>query len=338
MGHIPVSVGRLVGTCEEIKRINPGELQVPGADLGPVKRAEADYFDHCVIARTQLGNIPAEADMRRATRSIPQVPGQPHFDPQIARILDGCFRERFIDWVAHRPRGRVLEVGCGPGWLALELGRRGQTVDAYDISPQAIALAKRMLAENPYRDGFGEVNYHLQDVTEVDLGYERYDAVSGWSAFHHLPNLPEFMERVWHALKPGGILATSDDMPQRFVDKLLGWTVYAILPNYYMTYPQKIKKILRVMLGTARITPEVLTPMEQGKHASVHEIADIWQSPRFELIENVRFNSFAGQMMVVRGPAGFRYPITRVLVGLDRLLCRIGVCQGFVRIMIARKK
>jgi len=92
------------------------------------------------------------------------------------------------------------------GWLALELGRCGQTVDAYDLSPEAIAVARRMLDENPYKDGFGKVTYHLEDVTKLDLGTETLDAVSGWSAFHHLPDLMSFMDRVHQALKPGGIV------------------------------------------------------------------------------------------------------------------------------------
>lgn len=306
--------------------------------VSALKQAEADYFDQTANARTLFENIPGEADMRRATRAIPCVPGQPHFDPKIDHILEGSYRDRFIARVAHRPRGRVLDVCCGPGWLALELARHGQTVDAYDISPQAIALAKRMLSENPYREGFGEINYYLQDVTKVDLGYEKYDAVSGWAAFHHIPHLSDFMERVWRALKPGGIIATMDDMPQGFIDKFISWSVIILLPNYYLSYRQKIKKIVGIMLGTAKIAPEVFSPMEQSKRTIVYDIADIFQGVKYELLENTNFNSFAGQMMVVRGPDFIRYPLARAVVMMDRLLCRSKICKGFIRIMISRKR
>ena len=159
----------------------------------------------------------------------------------------------------------MLDVCCGPGWLALELARHGQTVDAYDISPQAIALAKRMLSENPYRDGFGEVNYYLQDVTKVDLGCERYDAVSGWAAFHHIPDLSDFMERVWRALKPGGIIATMDDMPQGFIRQVYISEPFCHFAQLLHVFSRKIKKIIGVLSGTASISPEVFSPMEQGK-------------------------------------------------------------------------
>ena len=194
---------------------------------------EADYWDRRCIARSQRGRIPMEADIRRATRVVPTHPGEKSVDPDMHEILEGCERSRFIDWVAHAEGGRVLDVGCGSGWLALELGRRRQIVDAFDLSPQAIALAKRMLAENPYREGFGAVNYYVQDVTSLDLGRERYDAVSAWSALHHLPNLEEFMDCVWAALKPGGILATLDDFPQGRLERVLQRVLSLALPSYH---------------------------------------------------------------------------------------------------------
>lgn len=78
--------------------------------------------------------------MRRATKFIPTCFDEDQLlrDPKMNVILDGNARMRFIDSVAHQPGGRVLDICCGPGWLALELGRRGQTVDAYDLSPKSL--------------------------------------------------------------------------------------------------------------------------------------------------------------------------------------------------------
>lgn len=185
-------------------------------NLDQLKKAEADFFDQIADIRTSKSEqIAMEADIRRATKYIPQR-GEKRFliDPKMTEILEGGARDQYIKWVSHKPGSRVLDIGCGSGWLALELARNGCHVDAYDISPKAIALARKMLAENPYKEGFGSVTYHLQDVSELDLGVDKYDAVSGWSAFHHMPDVPVFMDRVFHALKPGGIVATMDDMPR----------------------------------------------------------------------------------------------------------------------------
>jgi SAM-dependent methyltransferase len=45
---------------------------------------------------------------------------------------------RALRWI----RGRVLDVGCGPGRLCLELQRRGHEVVGIDISPKAVETAR----------------------------------------------------------------------------------------------------------------------------------------------------------------------------------------------------
>jgi 2-polyprenyl-3-methyl-5-hydroxy-6-metoxy-1,4-benzoquinol methylase len=308
-------------------------------DLQKLKEAEAAFFDHVADIRTARGHIPMEADIRRATKFIPKRTDKLSLiDPKMSNILAGTARDQYIRFLAHKPGGRILDIGCGSGWLALELGRRGQHVDAYDISPKAIALAKRMLSENPYRDGFGEVNYYLQDISEVDLGEEKYDAISGWAAFHHLPDVPAFMQRVFRALKPGGVVATMDDMPRGRLEKGCEYFLGFILPVYHYSYMQKISIALQLLIGRRQLPAEVFTPMEEAKHSSVDDIGKILHE-QYELVMNSRQNAFAGTpVMHLSGGDCFRYTTAKALVGLDRLLCYIGIVKGFERILIARKR
>lgn len=314
---------------------------MPQANFKELKQAEAKYFDYIADIRTVKGHIPMEADIRRATKFIPKRTDPeklPPIDPEMSVILDGDARDKYLAWVAHKPGGRVLDIGCGSGWLALELGRRGQHVDAYDISPNAIALAKRMLMENPYREGFGEVTYHLQDVTQVDLGEEKYDAVSGWAAFHHLPDLPVFMEKVFRALKPGGIVATMDDMPRGALEKYLEYLLFLVLPVYPLSYQEKISRAFQLLTGRKQFPVEFFTPMEEAKHSSVEDI-DRMLHERYEVVMNIRRNAFIGlPATYLLGPDGFRYATARALVALDRLFCCLGITKGFDRKMVARKR
>lgn len=308
-------------------------------NLNDLKQAEAAYFDHIADIRTANSHIPVEADLRRATKFIPKRSEKlPLIDPKMTAILGGNARDKYIDWATHKPGGRVLDIGCGSGWLALELGRRGQKVDAYDISPKAIALAKRMLVENPYKDGFGEVNYHLQDISEVDLGEEKYDVVSGWSAFHHLPDLPAFMEKVFRALKPGGIVATMDDMPRGRLEKGCEYFFEFVLPIVSLSYPQKISTVFQLLTGKKQFRAEFFTPMEKAKISSIDDIKKIFYK-QYDVVVNLQQNAFVGiPVMRLSGPDSFRYPAARALVALDRLLCYLGIVKGFERIMIARKQ
>jgi SAM-dependent methyltransferase len=313
------------------------EIDVSQRHLDDARMQEALFFDRSADKRTAGGRIPLEADIRRAIRVDPRGPGDLRIDPKLATILDCGATETFINAVAHRPGGRVLDICCGPGWLALELGRRGQYVDAYDLSSKALAVARRMLAENPFTDGFGAVNYHLQDVTEVDLGENTLDAVSGWSAFHHLADLPDFMERVWRALKPGGVVATMDDMPPGRLAKGLEYCTKFVLPIYTLTYPQKLSIALRRLTGRSAFPAEVFSPMEVGKHDLVFDIAKIWHE-RYEVFVEFRQNAFCRTPSVMlKGPDSFRYPTARALVALDAWLCRLGFVKGFERILIGRK-
>ena len=309
--------------------------------LDELKKEEAKFFDVIADIRTEHADrISIEADLRRATKFIPKNGDKSLYliDPKMSDILDGGNRDKYISWVSKKPGAKVLDLGCGSGWLALELARNGCHVEAYDISPKAIANAKRMLAENPYKEGFGSVNYHLQDVSEIDLGVEQWDAVSGWSAFHHMPDVPDFMERTYRALKSGGIVATMDDMPPGRLELGIGYFFEFILPNFVLTYRQKIVVVYKLLTGVMQLRAEVMSPMETLKHSGVEDIERILYE-KFEVLVNVRFNAFVGTpIMRMTGPDSFRYFTARVLVRLDRLLCKIGLVKGFERIMVARKK
>ena len=320
--------------------------------------AEAVFFDRICRARTAGGRIPMEADIRRATPYVPTrvksrfspseyldparacAPrdGWDPIDPHMSEILSGKFRATFIRSVAHRPSGRVLDICCGPGWLALELGRSGQTVEAYDLSPAALEMAQRMLDENPYREGFGKVSYHLADVSTVDLGSHNFDAVSGWSAFHHIPDLDVFVDRVWRALTPGGVIATLDDLPVGRMERFLGRLFKLLLPTWDRTYRDKVIYCFNLLRGRQTLPSEIFSPMEIEKHDAVEDICRLWYE-KFEVTVDVTFGAFSLQpAMHVAGPNWFRYGVAHLLVSLDRLLCKLHLCRGGYRVMIGRKR
>jgi ubiquinone/menaquinone biosynthesis C-methylase UbiE len=277
------------------------------------------------------------ADIRRASRVVGRHGIEP-VDRRIYAIQQGRYREILLDLVAAKPGGRVLDICCGPGWLALELGRRGQRVEAYDLSPAAIALARRMLEENPYREGFGAVHYHLADVSKVDLGIETFDAVTGWSAFHHLPDFRAFMKKVHAALKPGGIVATLDDYPQGALESYLKRFFGLILPTTDRSYREKVVGVIRRLGGRTVDKPEIFSPMEQRKYSTVEDIQEVFRT-EFELVHEFKFNAFAiGPMLLLAGPDWFRYPLAQLLEALDRFGCWSGWLIPNVRILISRKR
>jgi len=95
------------------------------------------------------------------------------------------------------PKGaRVLELGCGGGTDAAEMIARGFDVDATDGSPTIAAIAAERLGRRVRVMRFDELA-----VEQV------YDAVWASAALLHVPRvaLPNILNRVHSALKPGGL-------------------------------------------------------------------------------------------------------------------------------------
>jgi len=308
-------------------------------DIKKVQKEEAKFFNNVARIRTKDGHIPIEADIRRATKFIPKKDELlPVIDPKLSEILDGGNREIFLDLVAHKPGGRVLDLCCGSGWLSLELARRGQIVDAYDLSPDAILLAKKTLSQNTFQKGFGSINYNVGDVSDVDIGIEKYDAITGWAAFHHLPDPSDFIMRANLALKPEGVIATYDDLEMGKLEKILELTLRLFLPQIHYSYLDKISILFQLLTTKRKLPVEIFSPMEEAKHHSVEDITTLFKD-EFNVIYFNQKNAFVGTpVMTMAGSDKFRYGVARFLVKLDRVLCKIGLVKGFDQIIVAKKK
>ncbi|MCP5036738.1 MAG: class I SAM-dependent methyltransferase [Rhodobacteraceae bacterium] len=93
--------------------------------------------------------------------------------------------------------GRVLDLGCGPGFYAAALAKQGFLVDALDASSEMVALACKQPGVTARQAGF-------DDVTEAAL----YDGI--WANFSllHTPRneFPGHLARLKRAGKPGVVL------------------------------------------------------------------------------------------------------------------------------------
>jgi SAM-dependent methyltransferase len=146
--------------------------------------------------RASLGKI-------RANVRAFDLPTAGMYDTLVASVLGGLY-ERVTDEVATSlPTGTVLEVGSGPGRLAVLLARKAPSLEVtgVDISPEMVERAARR-AE---RVGLGErVRFEFGDVGALPLSDGEFDGVVSTLSLHHWPDPARGLAEIHRVLKPGG--------------------------------------------------------------------------------------------------------------------------------------
>lgn len=125
--------------------------------------------------------------------------------PYLVRLLN----MRVIDFcVEHlEPRGgRILDVGCGPGFMSLELARNGFHVTGIDVAADALELGRQLARENTYTESWGGVEYQREDFLAWPGGDRRFDGVCFFGALHHFPDPAAALDHTVELLRPGGVV------------------------------------------------------------------------------------------------------------------------------------
>lgn len=127
-------------------------------------------------------------------------------------------REKSVPFFVHSPdenlvsyfdkkyfeKGKVLELGCGPGRNAIYLANKGCSVDAVDLSIESIKWAKERALESKVK-----VNFIYSNIFELDIEEGAYDLVYDSGCFHHIAphRRMSYINLVKKALKPNGFFA-----------------------------------------------------------------------------------------------------------------------------------
>lgn len=131
---------------------------------------------------------------------------------EIQRALGKPFTDRKCEWdlgnvtaIFHLlgpPPARVLELGCGVGWLSIMLARRDYDVVGVDISPDAITAGRAQASAI----GLSNLSFQEADYENLDAADNSFDAAIFFSSLHHAEDERLAMANVHRVLKPGGML------------------------------------------------------------------------------------------------------------------------------------
>ncbi len=269
--------------------------------------AEAAAFDQRISERVEQGFFP---DLRRAKKC--------EFfyksfwrDPQFISLYLGKINDGYLE-LLHKycqVGSKILDVGCGAGYMSLELARNGYHVDAFDISASCIRVAKNVLSQNPYKKGFGSLNYQ---VMALDQATGLYDVVLFSVSLHHMVDLEKALEKANSLLRPGGCILCYEPCHDLWTEAdaaqvLLIRGLLTLTGNWYDKNefsPHNLKNEECIDLGIKAIHEEYIE--ERDKHeagqspndneASGTEMIDALQK-KFKMLEMRSGHSFIYRLL-----------------------------------------
>ncbi len=106
-----------------------------------------------------------------------------------------------VKWLGDLRGHRVLDAGCGNGWLSIILAKRGAIIEGFDISPVAIQAAERRAVANDCAD---RCAFRVGSFYQIPFSEARYDLAIGASILHHLSDKARAAAELFRVMKPGG--------------------------------------------------------------------------------------------------------------------------------------
>jgi SAM-dependent methyltransferase len=167
----------------------------------PHEAEEAPAFNQRIEERVRAGFVP---DLRRAVRCE-------YFyksfwrDPQFVRLYLGDMVATYLRMLRQYGGSalKILDVGCGAGYISLELARAGHHVVGIDVARSCIDVARKTLASNTFTDGFGSLEYRVAPFRTME---GPFDVVLFSGALHHFEDPGNEVARAREMLSADGFV------------------------------------------------------------------------------------------------------------------------------------
>ena len=130
------------------------------------------------------------------------------------------FMRRLRQIQRHGSGRRLLDVGCGPGFLLEAATRMGYDVRGIDPSAYVVAIAQETFGPR-VRQG---------TIHTADFESARFDVVVAFDTFEHVYDPLRFLDAARDLLKPGGVLAITTPDPTSLLARVSGrrWVSFKI--------------------------------------------------------------------------------------------------------------
>ena len=261
-------------------------------------------------------------------------------DPKLDDVIRGEYRRRLM-YPSKARDLRIFELGCGMGWLTLELARQGHNVDSCDISGKRVEFANAYYQRIKQKEkSIGNVRYFQGDLNTIDLPKNTYDFIVCWDSLHHVIAIERLIQQVFDTLKPGGKLLANDEIGNYSqIVALINLFFFGIVTLIFE--PITLAKLIfekfiacfksrpaKSSLSRAVDTKtQIASPLDgvTGKEMLDH-IVEIFGKNNVKYETTIAFGPT--WLPRIRGHQSIRLSIASLVMKIDRFLIRKGIVKG----------
>jgi len=146
------------------------------------------------------------------------------------------FARRLNEIGKYQKPGKVLDIGCGPGFFLEAAQAKGYDAHGLDPSDYIVKVA---------REKFGDRIRHGV-IEQADYAADEFDLVVAFDTFEHIYRPLEWLEAARRIIKPGGLIAMTTPDPTSMLAKISGrgWVSYKLPEHVFYWSPVTIRRAL----------------------------------------------------------------------------------------------
>jgi SAM-dependent methyltransferase len=229
-----------------------------------------DLAHHKEAANRYFSTVHPTDDVMRKPFNSPHESS--YILPGVAAVIQGLSLFR---------GSRILDLGCGGGWLTKVFSYLGCEAYGVDIASSATELAKNAVREDPFREKIS-AQFAEYDGKTLPFEDEFFDGVAVFDAFHHIPNQIDVLRELHRVLKGGAAVVFHEPGPNhsRYPQSQMEMRHHGVIEQDIVM--DDMAKMARE--AGFNSDPELAVFMPVPMWTGLHEFDRLMDTPRFALL------------------------------------------------------